>query len=77
MSIYTSLVTGLLFPLHERLKGHSTVSALKAMELSQWLPPAEIAELQLHNLRAFLSRIGRDVPYYRELYHALDLTRRG
>lgn len=70
MSAYTSLVSGFVFPLHERLKGHSTVAALKAMERSQWLPAAEIQALQIRRLRDFLVRIGKDVPYYRDLFGA-------
>jgi phenylacetate-CoA ligase len=70
MSLYTSFVSGVLFPLHERLKGHSTVAALKSMERSQWLPKAQIEQLQLQRLRDFLVRIGRDVPYYRELFRS-------
>jgi len=68
MSLYTSLVSGALFPLHEWLKGHSTVSALKSMERSQWLSPGALEKLQTDNLRGFLTRIGRDVPYYRDLF---------
>jgi len=71
MSLYTSLVSGVLFPLHERLKGHSTVSALKSLERSQWLSGAELEALQSDNLRRFLTRIARDVPYYRALFSAL------
>ncbi|MAT92302.1 MAG: capsule biosynthesis protein CapK [Halioglobus sp.] len=72
MSLYTKFVASALFPLHERLKGHSSAAALRAMERSQWLPPQELEQLQLRNLRAFLQRIGRDVPYYRELFARLD-----
>ncbi len=71
MSLYTALVANALFPVHERLKGHSTVSAFHALEKSQWLPPAEVAALQVRNLREFLSRIGRDVPYFRQLFAEL------
>ena len=70
MSFYTSLVSGVLFPLHERLKQHSTVRALKSLERSQWLSRAELETLQVENLRGFLARIGRDVPYYRELFRS-------
>jgi len=72
MSLYTKLVSGGLFPLHERLKGHSTVEVLRAMERSQWLPAAELAQLQGRRLRDFLVRIGNHVPYYRALFAALD-----
>jgi len=71
MSLYTSIVSGALFPLHERLKGHSTVSALRSMERSQWLSKAALEKLQVGNLRRFLTRIGRDVPYYRDLFSAI------
>ncbi|NND68832.1 MAG: phenylacetate--CoA ligase family protein [Halioglobus sp.] len=71
MSLYTALVAKGLFPLHERLKGHSTVSALRAMEKSQWLEREALVELQAHRLREFLSRIGRDVPYFRQLFAEL------
>lgn len=72
MSLYTKFVSGLLFPLHERLKGHGSVAALRSMERSQWLPPAAMAQLQIQRLQDFLVRIGDDVPYYRELFHTLD-----
>jgi phenylacetate-CoA ligase len=72
MSVYTKLVSGALFPLHEHLKGHSTVDAFRSMERSQWLSPLEMEQLQIRHLRDFLVRIGRDVPYYRELFQAMD-----
>jgi phenylacetate-CoA ligase len=72
MNLYTKLVSGGLFPLHERLKGHSTVEVLRAMERSQWLPAAELEQLQGRRLRDFLGRIGKHVPYYRELFATLD-----
>jgi phenylacetate-coenzyme A ligase PaaK-like adenylate-forming protein len=71
MSLYTKLVSGALFPLHERLKGHTSVQALREMERTQWLPTGEVAQLQVRNLREFLVRIGRDVPYYRALFNEL------
>ena len=77
MSLYTKLVSGGLFPLHERLKGHSTVEVLRAMERSQWLSAAELAQLQGGRLRDFLVRIGNHVPYYRALFAALDFDQIG
>ncbi|MFV0276501.1 MAG: phenylacetate--CoA ligase family protein [Parahaliea sp.] len=70
MSIYTGLASKLLFPLHERLKGHDTVRVRHAMEVQQWLSTADIQVLQLQRLRAFLEKIGQQVPYYRELFAA-------
>lgn len=72
MSLYTKIVSSALFPLHERLKGHSSVAVARSMERSQWLQPEQLAELQLERLRTFLTRIGRDVPYYRTLFQTLN-----
>jgi phenylacetate-CoA ligase len=71
---YTALVAHVLFPLHERLKGHDTCARLKALEASQWLDRAQLEALQLRKLRAFLSDIGARVPYYRNLFaaHGVD-----
>lgn len=68
MSLYTRLVSSVFFPLHERLKGHSSVSAKRSLEKTQWLTPGEIEQIQLDRLRAFMQRINADVPYYRALF---------
>ncbi len=72
MSIYTHIVSKLLFPLHETLKKHDTVKVFKAHEKSQWQSLEHIEQQQLSRLREFLSNIGRHVPYYRELFDNLD-----
>ena len=69
-SIYTRIASGLLFPLHEKLKGHDSVARLKALEESQWWPLERLKEAQVARLRAFLQEIGARVPYYRELFAA-------
>ncbi|MEM9253838.1 MAG: phenylacetate--CoA ligase family protein [Pseudomonadota bacterium] len=74
MSLYTKLVSGALFPLHESLKGHSSVSIRRFMEQSQWLSPEQLAVLQVERLRAFLVRIDQHVPYYRGLFETLDFN---
>ncbi|MCR9105131.1 MAG: phenylacetate--CoA ligase family protein [Gammaproteobacteria bacterium] len=72
VSLYTKLVSGLLFPLHERLKKHSSVRVMHGMESSQWLSADELQALQLNRLRGFLQRIGTDVPYFTSQFEALD-----
>ncbi|QPF73697.1 phenylacetate--CoA ligase family protein [Roseateles sp. DAIF2] len=67
-SAYTRLASSLLFPLHERLKGHDSVALRRGLEHSQWLAPAALEALQLQRLNELLREIGRDVPYYRELF---------
>ena len=68
MSLYTGIVANLLFPLHERLKGHSTVAIRRQMELSQWWPAEKLRELQLQRLKSLLQQAGLHVPYYRDLF---------
>jgi len=70
--MYTRLVSSLLFPVHERLKGHNSVALRRAMERSQWLPPEQLQVLQLERLRALLQTVGRAVPYYRDLFARLQ-----
>jgi phenylacetate-CoA ligase len=72
--LYTNLVSGLLFPLHERLKGHDSVAVRRRMEQTQWWPAARIKALQLERLRTFLTHIGSHVPYYRQLFQKLDFV---
>lgn len=68
MSIYTAWVAGLLFPLHERLKRHSSVPVRRQMEASQWWPAERLAAYRLDRLRALLSHAGQHTVYYRRLF---------
>lgn len=68
MSLYTALVSGVVFPLQERLKQHTTVAVRREMERSQWLSPGRLQTLQTQRLRSLLSHVGEHVPYYRELF---------
>ncbi len=66
--LYTRFVSGLLFPLQERVKRHPTVQVRQALEQSQWWTPQAIAELQLQRLRALLVEAGAQTAYYREIF---------
>ena len=70
MSLYTRLASGLLFPLHERLKGHASVAMRRGLERTQWLDPAALEQLRAERLGRFLVHAGSAVPYYRELFAA-------
>lgn len=74
MKAYTRFANSLLFPLHERLKGHDTLSILKRIERSQWLPAAEIQALQAEALNFFIESAARHVPFYRNLFADRGLT---
>jgi len=70
-SLYTSFVSRLLFPVHERLKQHSTVRVKESMEQSQWWTAEQLHELQLKRLQELLSYANQYVPYYRDLFKTL------
>lgn len=67
-SAYTTLVSSVLFPLQERLKGHETRRVRMEMERSQWWKLERIQEYQLQRLRNFLSAIAREVPFYSQRF---------
>lgn len=69
--IYTSLVSGLLFPLHERLKKHTTVAVRRELEESQWWSTEQLQTLQLSRLKQLLSHAQKHVPYYRQLFQQI------
>jgi len=67
MHLYTRLIAEVIFPLHERAKGHSTVAKLRELEQSQWSAHAEIDQNRLVNLRRLVARAA-EVPYYKALF---------
>jgi phenylacetate-CoA ligase len=77
MSWYTALCSGLLFPLHERAKGHTSVAWRKALEQSQWWSPQELEAYRVQRLRGFLGGIAAKVPYYQELFQSLGFDPQG
>jgi phenylacetate-CoA ligase len=74
--MYTALVSSLLFPLHERLKSHRSVAVRRALEKSQWFSAERLQALQAERLRALLSDVAVNVPYYRELFTRLKFDPR-
>lgn len=66
--LYTAITSGLLFPLHERMKRHTSVAVRRRFEQTQWWPAERLQALQVERLRAFLVDVGRQVPYYGELF---------
>ncbi|MCC6610740.1 MAG: phenylacetate--CoA ligase family protein [Burkholderiales bacterium] len=69
--IYTRLVSSVLFPLHERVKRHSTVAVRRAMEQSQWWSRERLEALRAERLRALLQSAQQHVPYYRTRFREL------
>lgn len=68
--MYTAFVSSVLFPLHERLKHHDSVARRRELERTQWLGHDELEQLRIERMRAFLIRIGTEVPFYRQRFAA-------
>ncbi|MBX3639637.1 MAG: phenylacetate--CoA ligase family protein [Nitrosomonas sp.] len=71
-SLYTTIISNLVFPLHEFLKNHNTVAIRNEMERTQWWSIDRLHHLQLLRLRRLLSKVQQSVPYYRKLFNQLD-----
>ncbi len=64
------LAWNVLFPLHERLKGHPTQQILREMEAADRITPAELEQLQRRKLRDLIEYCYQHVPYVRTLMQA-------
>lgn len=73
-NIYTNLVSSIIFPVHEMLKGHTSVAVRREMEASQWWTPKRILEHQIQRLKRLLERAEEEVPYYRRLFAEHDFS---
>jgi phenylacetate-CoA ligase len=62
------LVSGVLFPLQEKLKRHTTLDLRDSLEQTQWWASPQLAALQEQRLRALLIDAGRNVPYYAQQF---------
>jgi len=74
MTMYTKIIANILFPLHERLKGHTSVNKIKELEKSQWLSSEKISLIQTSKLKCFLKDIVKNNPYFRQLFNQLGLS---
>jgi len=72
--VYTRFVSGFLFPLHERLKGHETCAVRRRLEASQWWEPKRLRALQLERLQRLVAAAYDQVPYYRGRMDAAGMT---
>ena len=63
-----------LFPIHERIKKHSTVVARKSLEKTQWHTAEQLKQLQINRLKKLLIHANDHVPYYRSLFASIKLN---
>lgn len=66
-SVYTWFSANVLFPCHERIKGHDTVRLRREMEQSQWLSGEELQRRQIERLRGLLCSVQSRVPYFSDV----------
>lgn len=69
--LYTSVVSGIVFPLQERLKHHDSVAVRRSLEQSQWWGRERLEAWRLNRLRALLQHAAEHVPYYGALFKRL------
>jgi phenylacetate-CoA ligase len=58
----------ILFPIHEKLKGHNTMACLRELEITQYYDRQQIEGFQAEKLRYFIAGAYDNVPYYRRLF---------
>jgi len=68
MSLQAALVSGLLQPAYERLRGRITPRLERELEASQWWPADRLANLQWRELARLLDHARRRVPFYRDWF---------
>ena len=74
MSFKHSLVWNVIFPLHERIKGHPTFRILKEMEQADFLTREEMERLRAAKLRSFFEYAYENVPYVRTVMDRAGMT---
>src|SRR3569833_204987 len=72
--LYTRFVSGVFFPLHERLKGHDTTRVRRGLEETLWWPRERLDALRLERLRGLLGHAYRYVPYYKDVLDRAGLV---
>ena len=75
-AIMSRQVATILFPLHERLKGHDSVARMGALEGSQWWSAGSLQNHRLAGLKSLLEYAGCHVPYYRSLFREIGFDPR-
>ena len=62
------LIKNILFPVHEMLKGHKTISCLGELDRTQWYSQEKLHKLQSDKLKELLTYSYMNVPYYRKAF---------
>ena len=71
MKLYERTFRHVLYPGYETIRGRNTLQCLREYEASQWLSPAQLAELQWRKLTALIGHCWEQVPYYRQRWQEI------
>jgi phenylacetate-CoA ligase len=73
--LYESLFRRVLFPAYESgLRRRKTLAHLRDYEISQWLAPEQIQQLQWEKLQRLIRHCWDHVPYYRQRWQPLGIA---
>lgn len=70
-NLYTKLISSVIFPLQEALKGHDTIRIRNQLERSQWWDREQLERFQVQRLQALLAHASTHVPYYRQMFREI------
>lgn len=65
---WAKIVSGVLFPLQEKMKGHSSVQRLRELEQSQWWSRDRLEVERIRRLKRLLTLAYLHSPYYRKVF---------
>jgi len=74
MTLRVAVVTHVLAPAYDRVRGTRTMQCLRELEQSQWWPAERIHELQSERLQKLITYAYMHVPYYRAAMDACGLS---
>lgn len=72
--LYTKAISSFIFPLHEKLKKHTTVAVRDELEKTQWWKKDDLEQLRLARLRELLIHAQHHVPYYSKLFSEISFS---
>jgi len=71
--LYTKIASMVLFPIHERIKGHDTIDIYRFLQSTQFLTRDELIELQCQKLKNLLIYASENVPYYKKIFREWNI----
>jgi phenylacetate-CoA ligase len=74
MDLKAGIIRQVVLPLHERLRGRSTVAQWRALRANEQLDRADYESLRMGKLRQLVGHCMANVPYYQEVFSQANVT---